>query len=49
MYAIKAKLGSSVMDDRRPTEVTKLNEHPDFINIFAGKVNCIYEIESILC
>jgi len=48
MYAIKAKLRSSSMDDRRPTEVTKLHKYPDFICIFAGKVNCIYAIETML-
>jgi len=48
MYAIKAKLRSSAVDDRRPTKVMKLHENPDFICVFAGKVNCIYEIEAML-
>lgn len=46
-FTIKSKLKASHIDDGRPTEISKLNDDPDFYCLFAGKINSIYEIENI--
>lgn len=47
-FTIKSKLKANHIDDGRPTEVSLLQETPDFYCIFAGKINSIYEIEKIV-
>jgi FAD dependent oxidoreductase len=47
-FTIKSKLKANHIDDGRPTEISKLQENPNFYCLFAGKVNSIYEIEKII-
>ena len=46
IYTIKSKLKASYIDDGRPTVISKFSSNPDYYCLFAGKINCIYEIES---
>jgi hypothetical protein len=46
-FTIKSKLKASYIDDGRPTEISVLSQNPQFICLFAGKVNSIYEIEKM--
>ena len=48
MYTIRSKLQYSYIDDGRPTVVSKMNSFPEYYCLFAGKINSIYEIESII-
>lgn len=48
LFAIKTKLKSSLADDARPTEISKLHENPSFYCLFSGKINSIYEIEKLI-
>lgn len=47
LYTVKTKLKNSYIDDARPTNVSVLSSSPLFFCIFSGKINSIYEIESI--
>ena len=48
MFTVKTKLESSYIDDGRPTVIAKCSDKPFFYCVFAGKINCIYEIETVL-
>lgn len=48
LFTIKTKLRSSHIDDARPTDISLLSSKPLFFCIFSGKINSIYEIESVL-
>jgi hypothetical protein len=48
LFTIKTKLKSSHIDDARPTDIRLLHEKPVFWNIFAGKINSIYEVEKVI-
>ena len=47
-FTIKTKLKSSYIDDARPTEISLLQEKPNFYCLFAGKINSIYEVEKVV-
>jgi hypothetical protein len=46
-FTIKSKLKANYIDDGRPTEISVMNQNPQFFCLFAGKVNAIYEIENM--
>ncbi len=48
LFTVKTKLESSFVDDARPTEIGASQRDPTFFSVFSGKVNSIYEVESIL-
>lgn len=48
MFTVKTKLQSSYIDDARPTEIGLLHTSPPFFSLFSGKINSIYEVESVL-
>jgi hypothetical protein len=47
-FTIKSKLKANAIDDGRPTEIAVLHEKPYYYNLFAGKINSIYEIEKVM-
>jgi FAD dependent oxidoreductase len=47
-FTIKSKLKANAIDDGRPTEIAVLHEDPYYYNLFAGKINSIYEIEKVI-
>ena len=47
LYAIKPILVFSEMDDSRPTLVHTCSEVPKFVTVLSGKINAIYELESV--
>jgi hypothetical protein len=47
-FTIKSKLKANAIDDGRPTEIAVLHENPYYYNLFAGKINSIYEIEKVI-
>lgn len=48
MFAMKAVLIDSEIDDARPTIIKQFSEKPHFYSVFSGKINFIYEMENIL-
>lgn len=48
LFTVKTKLQSSYIDDARPTEIGLLHASPPFFSLFSGKINSIYEVESVL-
>ncbi|TNF69153.1 MAG: FAD-binding oxidoreductase [Gammaproteobacteria bacterium] len=48
LYAVKAILQSSEVDDARPTLIKKSHTNPDMLSIFSGKINTIYDLEEVL-
>lgn len=48
LFAVKALISSSELDDSRPTIVKKFSEEPSFISVFSGKFNTIYDLEEVL-
>ena len=48
IYAMKAVLIDSEIDDSRPTIVKQFSEKPYFYSVLSGKINCIYELDEIL-
>jgi hypothetical protein len=48
LFTIKPILINSEIDDSRPTIIKKLSSNPDFYTVFSGKINTIYDLDSIL-
>ena len=48
LFAMKAVLIDSEIDDSRPTIIKQFSEDPTFYSVFSGKVNCIFELDKIL-
>ncbi len=48
LYTVKTKLKSSFVDDARPTQVGLQRREPLFFTVFSGKINSIYEVETLL-
>ena len=48
MFALKAILNASEVDDSRPTLIKQLSSSPAFYTVFSGKVNAIYDLDDIL-
>lgn len=47
LFTIKTKLKSTHIDDARPTDMRILRTSPTYAYIFSGKINSIYEVESL--
>ena len=47
LFTVKTKLKSSFIDDARPTDISVLQKSPMYAVIFSGKINSIYEVESL--
>lgn len=48
LYAVKALISASELDDSRPTVIKEFSESPRFISVFSGKFNTIYDLEEVL-
>lgn len=48
LYAVKALISASELDDSRPTVIKGFSESPRFISVFSGKFNTIYDLEEVL-
>jgi hypothetical protein len=48
LFAIKPLLKVSELDDSRPTIIKKYRENPSFTTVFSGKINTMYDLDSIL-
>lgn len=48
MYAIKAVLKTSEVDDSRPTLLRQYSQSPSFHTVFSGKINTLYDLDEIL-
>jgi len=47
-FAIKPLLKMSELDDSRPTVIKQFSEDPTFISVLSGKINTIYDLDTIL-
>lgn len=48
LFAIKPILMSSEVDDSRPTVIRKYREEPTFISVLSGKINTVFDLETVL-
>ncbi|WP_449009071.1 FAD-dependent oxidoreductase [Paenibacillus taichungensis] len=48
LFAVKALISASELDDSRPTILKEFSQKPRFISIFSGKFNTIYDLEEVL-
>ncbi|MCR5278050.1 MAG: FAD-binding oxidoreductase [Lachnospiraceae bacterium] len=48
LFSVKPILEASEVDDSRPTLVNKASNEPVFISVLSGKINTIYDLDSIL-
>ncbi|WP_046216454.1 FAD-dependent oxidoreductase [Paenibacillus wulumuqiensis] len=48
LFAVKALVSASELDDSRPTVIKQFTEDPMFISVFSGKFNTIYDLEEVL-
>lgn len=48
LYTLKPILKASEIDDSRPTIIRKYNSAPDFYTVFSGKINTMYDLDSIM-
>lgn len=49
IFAIKAILNASEIDDSRPTMIKQFSAAPYFYSVLSGKINTIYDLDAILC
>lgn len=48
LFSIKPILKRASMDDSRPTLIKTLTESPRFITVLSGKINTMYDLDSVL-
>lgn len=48
LFTLKPILKTSEIDDSRPTIIRQYSEAPDFYTVFSGKINTMYDLDSIL-
>jgi hypothetical protein len=48
LFAVKALISASELDDSRPTVIKEFSENPRFVSVFSGKFNTIYDLEEVL-
>ncbi|RTE08159.1 FAD-dependent oxidoreductase [Paenibacillus whitsoniae] len=48
LYAVKTILSTAEIDDSRPTVIRQSSQQPNFISVFSGKFNTIYDLEEVL-
>jgi glycine/D-amino acid oxidase-like deaminating enzyme len=48
LFTLKPILKVSEIDDSRPTIIRQYSEHPYFYTVFSGKINTMYDLDSIL-
>lgn len=48
LYAVKALISASELDDSRPTVIKEFSKSPRFLSVFSGKFNTIYDLEEAL-
>jgi len=48
LYTLKPIIKSSEIDDSRPTIIRKFSSKPDFYTVFSGKINTMYDLDTIL-
>jgi hypothetical protein len=47
LFTLKPILRASEIDDSRPTIIRQLSEKPDFYTVFSGKINTMYDLDTI--
>lgn len=48
LFSIKPILKASEIDDSRPTVIKVFSEEPYFVSVLSGKINTVYDLDSIL-
>lgn len=48
LFAVKALVSASELDDSRPTVIKTFTDNPMFTSVFSGKFNTIYDLEEVL-
>ncbi|MCL9662831.1 FAD-binding oxidoreductase [Paenibacillus hunanensis] len=48
LFAVKALVSASELDDSRPTVIKTFSDSPMFTSVFSGKFNTIYDLEEVL-
>ena len=48
LFSMKPILMASEIDDSRPTVIKIFNEKPKFVSVLSGKINTVYDLDSIL-
>ncbi|MEG2295222.1 MAG: FAD-dependent oxidoreductase [Oscillospiraceae bacterium] len=48
LFSMKPILMASEIDDSRPTVIKEFNSKPKFVSVLSGKINTIYDLDSIL-
>ncbi|MDC0042604.1 NAD(P)/FAD-dependent oxidoreductase [Paracoccaceae bacterium] len=48
LFTVKAVLQDSEIDDKRPSRITNHQERPIYISVFAGKINCVFDLKNVM-
>ncbi len=48
LFSMKPILMSSEIDDSRPTVIREYSRKPDFVAVFSGKINTVYDLDEVL-
>lgn len=48
LFSMKPILMASEIDDSRPTVIKKFKDRPKFVSVLSGKINTIYDLDTIL-
>jgi hypothetical protein len=48
LFSMKPILSTSEVDDSRPTIIRKYTSSPDFVSVFSGKINTVYDLNEVL-
>jgi hypothetical protein len=48
LFSIKPILKESEIDDSRPTVIKEFSSSPKFISVLSGKINTVYDLDTIL-
>jgi hypothetical protein len=48
LFSIKPILQESEIDDSRPTVIKEFSNTPKFISVLSGKINTVYDLDTIL-
>lgn len=48
LFSMKPILMASEIDDSRPTVIKVFNEQPKFVSVLSGKINTVYDLDTIL-
>ena len=48
LFSMKPILRASEIDDSRPTVIKQFSDEPTFVSVLSGKINTVYDLDSVL-